>query len=79
MRKYYQINEETARLAKMQNSFSEYKPGEATEIYKGYCDKAYDLLDQIREQRPREVERAEGKRRILKWQKKGKRKRKEVA
>ena len=61
MRKYYQINEETARLAKMQNSFSEYKPGEATEIYKGYCDKAYDLLDQIREQRPREVERAERK------------------
>lgn len=61
MRKYYTINEETARLAKMQNSFSEYQSGEATEIYKGYCDKAYDLLDQIREQRPREVERAEGK------------------
>lgn len=61
MRKYYQINEETARLAKMQNSFSDYRPGEATEIYKGYCDKAYDILDKIREQRPREVERVEGK------------------
>lgn len=61
MRKYYPINEETARLAKIQNSFYEYKPGEATEVYKGYCDKAYDLLDQIREQRPREAEKAEGK------------------
>lgn len=61
MRKYYPINEETARLAKMQNSFSDYKPGEATEIYKGYCDKAYDLLDQIREQKPREAEKGEGK------------------
>ena len=61
MRKYYQINEETARLAKMQNSFSDYRPGEATEIYKGYCDKAYDLLDQIRKQKPREAEKAEGK------------------
>ena len=34
MRKYYTINEETARLAKIQNSFYEYKPGEATEVYK---------------------------------------------
>ena len=61
MRKYYPINEETARYAKMQNSFSEYKPGEATEEYKYYCNKAYDILDKIREQRPKEVERAEGK------------------
>lgn len=61
MRKYYPINEETARYAKMQNSFSDYKPGEATEEYKHYCNKAYDILDKIREHRPKEVERAEGK------------------
>lgn len=32
--KEYKINEETARNAKMVNSFSDYKDGEATNSYK---------------------------------------------
>ncbi len=59
-RVYYSINESTARNAKHMNSFSEYKEGEATEEYKYYCDKVYNILDQIREQKPTLVEKAEG-------------------
>lgn len=57
---YYPINESTARTAKHMNSFSEYKEGEATEEYKYYCDKVYNILDQIREQKPTLAEKAEG-------------------
>lgn len=57
---YYPINESTARSAKHMNSFSEYKEGEATEEYKYYCDKVYNILDQIREQKPILAEKAEG-------------------
>ena len=61
MRKYYPINEETARLAKAINSFFDYEPEEATNIYKMFCDNAYNILDQIRKQKPEEAEKAERK------------------
>lgn len=59
-RKYYSINEEMARIANMENSFREYKAGSATEEYQNYCNKAYDVLDKIREEKPQYTERAEG-------------------
>lgn len=58
-RKYYLINESSARLAKSMNSFSNYKDGEATETYKYYCNKVYDVLDQIRELKPQLTEKGE--------------------
>lgn len=58
---YYAINEETARIAKEINSFSEYKQGSATAEYQNYCDKAYDILDKIKFQKPEQVERVEKK------------------
>ena len=57
-RTYYPINEETARLAKEMNSFTEYKPGDATEEYRQYCNKAYDILDTIRVEKPEHAEQA---------------------
>lgn len=58
---YYPINEETARIAKEINSFSEYKAGSATAEYCHYCDKAYDILDKIRIDKPEQAERVEKK------------------
>lgn len=58
-RKYYPINEETARAAKEVNSFTPYKEGEATEEYRHYCDKAYSILDSIALKKPQYTERAE--------------------
>lgn len=58
-RKYYPVNEETAKTAKEVNSFTPYKEGEATKEYQHYCDKAYDILDSIAEKRPQYLERAE--------------------
>lgn len=58
-RKYYIINEEMARVANMGNSFREYKENSATEEYQNYCNKAYDILEKIREQKPQYAERAE--------------------
>ncbi len=60
-RTYYPISEETARIAKEINSFSEYKKGSATAEYCHYCDKAYDILDKIRIEKPEQAERAEKK------------------
>lgn len=58
-RKYFAINEESARLAQVMNSFRDYEAGSATLVYKEYCDKAYDLVDKIAEQKPEHVERAQ--------------------
>lgn len=58
---YYTINEETARRAKEVNSFFEYKQGSATAEYRHYCDKAYDILDRIRAEKPEQAERVEKK------------------
>ena len=59
-RKYYEINENMAYSANMVNSFREYKKDSATETYKYYCDKVYDILDEIREKKPSLADKAEG-------------------
>lgn len=58
-RKYYTINEETARTAKNINSFSSYEPGAATEEYKSHCDKVYRIVEKIAENKPDLLEKAE--------------------
>lgn len=60
-RSYYPINEETARIAKEINSFSEYKAGSATAEYCYYCNKAYDIFDKIRTEKPEQAERVKKK------------------
>lgn len=60
-RTYYPINEETARIAKEINSFSEYKAGSATAEYRHYCDMAYDILDKIKIEKPEQVGKIEKK------------------
>lgn len=59
-RKYYIINENMAYSANMVNSFREYKKDSATETYRYYCDKVYDILDEIREKKPSLTDKAEG-------------------
>ena len=57
-RKYYEINEQLARTANNTNSFSDYVENTATNEYKYYCDKVYDVLEKIIEQRPNLAEKA---------------------
>jgi hypothetical protein len=57
--KYYPINETSARYAKMQNSFSDYKEGEATSEYKYYCDKIYAIVEKIEVAKPDLLEKAQ--------------------
>ena len=42
---YYEINETAARRAKEAVSFSDYKPGSATEQYRRYVDEAAELAE----------------------------------
>lgn len=58
---YYTISEETARIAKEINSFSEYKAGSATTEYRHYCDMAYDILDKIKIEKPEQAGKIEKK------------------
>lgn len=58
---YYTINEKAARIAKEINSFSEYKARSATNEYHHYCNKAYDILDKIRIEKPEQAEKVEKK------------------
>lgn len=58
-RTYYSINEQTARTAKTLNSFSEYKEGSATEEYRHYVDKVYDVVERIAEEKPNLLEKAQ--------------------
>lgn len=60
-RKYYPINEDAAYRANMANSFREYKVGSATVEYQKYCDKAYDILDKIKSEKPDQAEKAKNK------------------
>ena len=52
--KYYEINEEVAHVAKHINSFSDYKNGEATEIYMHYVDNANNIAKRQIAQYPEE-------------------------
>lgn len=58
-RTYYEISESMARTANMVNSFREYKTGSATEEYKHYVDKVYDVVEQIADKKPNLLEKAE--------------------
>ena len=51
-RNYYLINEKEAQIAHNMMSFSEYKEGSKTAEYKEYVDRAYDLADEIAEEKP---------------------------
>ena len=55
-KKYYEINEENARLAQELNSFSKYETGSATRIYREKCDFAYNILDKILDEHPEQAE-----------------------
>ena len=57
-RQYYELNEGLARTAKSINSFSDYVENTATNEYKYYCDKVYDVLEKIIEQKPNLAEKA---------------------
>lgn len=56
-RKYFEINEETARRAKSMMSFDDYKMGSKTAEYKSYCDNVYDLAETAIQERPDAEER----------------------
>lgn len=54
-RTYYPIDEDTARIAKQMNSFTDYEKGSVTEEYRQYCDNAYDILDKIKAEKPEQA------------------------
>lgn len=56
-RKYYAINETTARQAHEMMSYSDYKVGSKTAEYRAMVDKAYDLADKTAEIRPEATDR----------------------
>ena len=57
-RKYFPINESTARTAHDMMSMSDYSEGSTTREYCNAVDRAYDLADKVAEKRPEEAERA---------------------
>lgn len=57
-RTYYPIDEDTARIAKEVNSFAGYKKGDATAEYRNYCNMAYDILDKIKTEKPKQAKYA---------------------
>ena len=57
-RKYFRINENSARIAHDMMSFSDYKEGSTTDAYRAAADQAYDLADKVAEKRPQEAVRA---------------------
>lgn len=57
-RKYFPINEGSARVAHNMMSMRDYSEGSTTTEYHTAADKAYDLADKVAEKRPEEAERA---------------------
>lgn len=57
-RKYFTINESSARTAHDMMSMRDYAEGSTTAEYRSVVDKAYDLADKVAEKRPEEAERA---------------------
>lgn len=57
-RKYFAINESSARTAHDMMSMRDYTEGSTTAEYRSMVDKAYDLADKVAEKRPEEAERA---------------------
>jgi hypothetical protein len=59
-RKYYEINENSARLAKQMMSFNDYVMGSKTAEYRSAVDKVYDLAEKAIQVKPRAEERIIG-------------------
>lgn len=57
-KKYFPINEGSARTAHDMMSMRDYKEGSTTEEYRRSVDKAYALADRVAEKKPEEAERA---------------------
>ena len=57
-RKYFPINESSARTAHNMMSMSDYSEGSTTAGYRSAVDKAYDIADKVAEKKPEEAERA---------------------
>lgn len=57
-RKYFPINEGSARTAHNMMSMRDYAEGSTTAEYRSMVDKAYDLADKVAENKPEEAERA---------------------
>lgn len=57
-RKYFPINESSARTAHNMMSMRDYSEGSTTSAYRSEVDKAYELADKVAEKRPAEAERA---------------------
>ena len=57
-RKYFAINESSARTAHNMMSMSDYAEGSTTAGYRSAVDKAYALADKVAEKKPEEAERA---------------------
>ena len=57
-RKYFPINESSARSAHNMMSMRDYSEGEATADYRSSVNKAYEIADRVAEKRPEEAERA---------------------
>lgn len=56
-RKYYPINEHSARIAHEMMSFRDYTENEKTEEYKAEVDSTYELAEKVAERRPSELDR----------------------
>lgn len=57
-RKYFPINESSARTAHNMMSMRDYTEGSTTAEYRSAVDKAYDLADKVAKKKPEEAERA---------------------
>ena len=57
-RKYFPINESSARVAHDMRSMRDYTEGSTTAAYRSLADKAYDLADKVAEKKPEEAARA---------------------
>lgn len=57
-RKYFPINESSARTAHNMMSMRDYTEGSTTAGYRSAVDKAYDLADRVAKKKPEEAERA---------------------
>lgn len=57
-RKYFPINEGSARTAHNMMSMRDYAEGSTTAGYRSAVDKAYDIADKVAEKKPEEAERA---------------------
>lgn len=57
-RKYFPINESSARTAHNMMSMKDYSEGSTTSSYRSEADKVYGLADKVAERKPEEAERA---------------------